>query len=222
MADKAAGFPQIPARVWWGVRDLLNRSPKMKFDDGSLAATLDVQPAAARQYLTELKRIGLLDEKGAATELGERWRHDEGYETVVEDILGTAYPDSLVSIAPVGQAERSSVERWFAHAGLGSGTAKNKAGTYLMIAHDRPGEIKVRSAPQRAEKPASERRVSPTQKVATEKVVRQEKPHRGRDQGSSSFPLNLNVQIHISADASTDQIETIFAAMRKYLHDEPA
>jgi hypothetical protein len=221
MADKAAGFPQIPARVWWGVRDLLNRSPKMKFDDGSLAATLDVQPAAARQYLTELKRIGLLDEKGAATELGERWRHDEGYENVANDILEASYPSSLVSIAPAGQAERSSVERWFSHAGLGSGTAKNKAGTYLMIANDRPGEIKVRSAPQRAEKPSSDRRVPTPAKIAPDKGGRKENGRSGKG-ASSPFPLNLNVQIHISADASTDQIETIFAAMRKYLHDEPA
>lgn len=222
MADKVAGFPQIPARVWWGVRDLLNRSPKMKFDDGSLAATLDVQPAAARQYLAELKRIGLLDDKGAATELGERWRHDEGYEDVVEDILGASYPSGLVSIAPAGQAERSSVERWFAHAGLGSGTAKNKAGTYIMIANDRPGEIKVRSAPQRAEKSPAERRVSTAPKADADKGGRQENRHGGREKSSSPFPLNLNVQIHISADASTDQIETIFSAMRKYLHDEPA
>jgi hypothetical protein len=194
----------------------------MKFDDGSLAATLDVQPAAARQYLTELKRIGLLDEKGAATELGERWRHDEGYDNVVDDILASSYPSGLVSIAPAGQAERSSVERWFAHAGLGSGTAKNKAGTYIMIANDRPGEIKVRSAPQRAEKPQSERRAATAPKISAEKPARQEIRRRSREQPSSSFPLNLNVQIHISADASTDQIESIFAAMRKYLHDEPA
>jgi hypothetical protein len=222
MADKAGGFPQIPARVWWGVRDLLNRTPKMKFDDGSLAATLDVQPVAARQYIAELKRIGLLDEKGAATELGERWRHDEGYEDVVGDILETSYPSGLVSIAPPGQAERSSVERWFSHAGLGSGTAKNKAGTYIMIANDRPGEIKVRSAPQRAEKPQAERRTPAPSKPPADKGGGQDNRQGGRTRTSSPLPLNLNVQIHISADASTDQIETIFAAMRKYLHDEPA
>lgn len=222
MADKAAGFPQVPARVWWGVRDLLNRSPKMKFEDSSLAATLNVQPAAARQYLAELKRIGLLDEKGAASELGEKWRHDEGYETVVTEILRSSYPESLISIAPAGDAERASVERWFAHAGLGSGTAKNKAGTYLMIANDRPGEIKVRAAPQRVEKPPTERRPTAAPKAAAQKTDGQDNQDRGRAQNGSTFPLNLNVQIHISADASTDQIETIFAAMKKYLHDEPA
>ena len=220
MADKA-GFPQIPGRVWWGVRDLLNTRPKMKFDEGSLAATLNVQLAAARQYLGELKRIGILDENGAATELGERWRHDESYEDVVGQILAGAYPESLLNIAPPGQAERLAVERWFAHAGLGSGTAKNKAGTYLMIANDRPGEAKVRSAPQRAEKNGKEKRAVP----ASEPVRAELQPARPagkNERGAAAFPLNLNVQIHISADASTTQIESIFAAMRKYLNDEAA
>jgi hypothetical protein len=31
------------------------------------------------------------------------------------------------------------------------------------------------------------------------------------------MPLNVNVQIHISADASSEQIEAIFANMKKYL-----
>jgi hypothetical protein len=221
MADKA-GFPQIPGRVWWGVRELLNTRPKMKFDEGSLAATLNVQLAAARQYLGELKRIGILDENGGATELGERWRHDEGYEDVVSEILARSYPDGLVNIAPPGEAERSAVERWFSHAGLGSGTAKNKAGTYLMIANDRPGEAKIRTAPQRSERSNGERkavRVSETPRTAA-RATREKETER--EKSTPAFPLNLNVQIHISADASTDQIESIFAAMRKYLHDEAA
>jgi hypothetical protein len=36
------------------------------------------------------------------------------------------------------------------------------------------------------------------------------------------IPLNVNVQIHISADASGEQIESIFSAMRRYLYDSPA
>lgn len=224
MADKS-GFPQIPGRVWWGVRDLINARPKMKFDDGNLAATLNVQPAAARQYLAELKRIGILDDQGAVTDLGERWRHDEGYEEVVGEILASAYPDGLVSIAPPGSAERTSVERWFAHSGLGSGTAKNKAGTYLMIANDRPGEARVRVATQKTERPPPPDKVAPKpRRSASGKNDSQnsESTPEPRGQPGGTIPLNLNVQIHISADATSDQIETIFAAMRKYLRDEAA
>lgn len=221
MADKP-GFPQIPGRVWWGVRDLISSRPKMKFDESNLAATLNVQPVAARQYLAELKRIGLLDEQGAPTELGERWRHDEGYGDVVGEILASAYPDGLVSIAPPGSADRTAVERWFSHSGLGSGTAKNKAGTYLMIANDRPGETKVRGSTPRADKAAPAPRASKPASAKREEEAVHRTPAPQRETRPSNFPLNLNVQIHISADASTDQIETIFAAMKKYLNDEAA
>lgn len=218
MADKT-GFPQIPARVWWGVRDLINSRPKMKFDDSNLAATLNVQLAAARQYLGELKRIGMLDDQGAATELGERWRHDESYEAVVDELLAISYPEGLINIAPPGSADRAAVEKWFAHSGLGTGTAKNKAGTYLMIANDRPGETKIRAAPQRSDKQESSTKKSvakPVRRDVKEDTPERKKPLQG------SFPLNVNVQIHISADASGDRIESIFAAMRKYLHDDAA
>jgi hypothetical protein len=45
-------------------------------------------------------------------------------------------------------------------------------------------------------------------------------PPQGRS--GEAFPLNVNVQIHISADAGTEQIESIFQAMRRYLYDAPA
>ncbi len=74
-------------------------------------------------YLSELKRIGLLNEDGAPTDLGKKWRLDDEYEDVASSILEAAYPASLISIAPVGNALRAMVEKWFMNEGLGSGTA---------------------------------------------------------------------------------------------------
>lgn len=214
MAEKT-GYPQIPGRVWWGIRDLLNRSPGMKFEDSNLAATLDVQLAAARQYLSEMKRIGVLGDDGAATDLGKKWRLDDDYDAAVAVILEGSYPASLISIAPPGSADRAMVEKWFVNSGLGSGTAKNKAGTYVMIANDRPGETRVRaSAPQ------PKRDDNSTAKSGREKQVTARAstlPIRGSS--GSLMPLNLNVQIHISAEATSEQIEKIFASMRKNLYD---
>ncbi|GMM92619.1 hypothetical protein [Qipengyuania sp. MTN3-11] len=210
------GYPQIPGRVWWGVRDMINKSPNMKFDENNLAVTLNVQPVAARQYLKELERIGILDEDGSPSDLGKKWRLDDQYEEAVERILDEAYPSGLTSIAPLGGADRSIVERWFQNDGLGSGTAKNKAGTYIMIANDRPGEVKVRSAPKAKDaadgKPAAKSPPRESKKDAQK---------RSTPQHSSKMPdLNVNVQIHISADASSEQIEMIFSSMRKYLGNE--
>lgn len=213
---ESKGYPQIPGRVWWGVRDMINRSPNMKFDENNLAVTLGVQPVAARQYLKELSRVGILDEDGAATDLGKVWRLDDRYEEAIETILRAAYPEGLISIAPIGGADRPTVERWFQNDGLGTGTAKNKAGTYLMIANDRPGEVKVRTAsatkqPNADKKPA---------RINEPKVERQTEKQRTTKQATGLPALNVNVQIHISADASSEQIETIFSSMRKYLNDE--
>lgn len=217
MADRT-GYPQIPSRVWWGVRDLLNRSPNLKFEDNNLAATLDVQPTAARQYLAEMKRIGILGDDGAATELGKEWRLDDGYDKAVNQILENSYPAALVSIAPPGVADRSIVEKWFVNDGLGSGTAKNKAGTYVMIANDRPGDAKPRSSPATSARREDRMPQKPTKERSQQGRV--PPPIPPAELSPPMPPLNINVQIHISAEATSDQIELIFSSMRKYLYDD--
>lgn len=66
MAEKAS-YPQIPSTVWWGVRRLLQRSPNAVIDERTLGVDLEVQEAAARQYLAELKRVGILNDDNKAT-----------------------------------------------------------------------------------------------------------------------------------------------------------
>jgi hypothetical protein len=51
---------------------------------------------------------------------------------------------------------------------------------------------------------------SSTEKAASSPSNKKEERH---------MPLNINIQIHISADATSEQIENIFAAMKKYLYD---
>lgn len=215
MADQTS-YPQVPTSVWWGVRSILNRNPRAKLDDTTLAVQLDVQPAASRQYISELRRLGLLTEEGNATELALRWRMDETYREAANEIVGAAYPDELVQLAPPGMADRAQVERWFMMKGLGVGTAKNKAATYMMLANADPS---VPTAPkQNSSNPTPSRTVSKPkgESGASKGVARQE--------GGSNrtpvdvMPLNVNVQIHISADASIDQIEAIFMSMRKNLY----
>lgn len=223
MAEQS--FLQIPTTVWWGIRQLLQRTPKAKLDESMLSASLGVQPTAARQYLTELKRVGLFDEDGRSTELANRWRMDETYWAAVEDIASSSYPESLVTIAPPGAADRKRVVNWFMTQGLGEGSAKNKAATYLLITSLQPN-----AAPNGAAK-ADPLRSGEKDIVAkpTKNSPTKTKPLRATMAGAGGtenrtdegiIPLNLNIQIHISADASNDQIETIFSAMRKYLRND--
>jgi hypothetical protein len=219
MVDKAS-YPQIPATVWWGVRNILQRTPNTTLDERNLGVQLSVQEAAARQYVTELKRVGILSEENKATPLAQRWRHDETYADAVDEILRNAYPEGLTDIAPRGAADRQKIVSWFLREGLGSGSAGNKAATYLLISSASPNEAPARGNVT-SQKASSPRIITSKKAVAAQPAGTVAKANEGArpSVGAGKIPLNINVQIHISAEASSEQIESIFAAMRRYLYD---
>jgi hypothetical protein len=219
MADKR-NYPQIPATVWWGLRGILQRAPSATIDERFLGVQLGVQEVAARQYLSELKRVGILTDEGKATPLAGRWRNDETYWQAVQEILKAAYPAGLLQVAPPEDADRQKVVSWFTHEGLGSGTAGNKAATYLMIATRRPNEAPSRS--NSTQKSTTETARSQKGKTVAKQPQAKAAVSESSSQQYDPMPLNVNVQIHISADATGDQIESIFSAMRRYLYDKPA
>jgi hypothetical protein len=217
MTDKNS-YPQIPSTVWWGMRGILQRTPNATIDDRFLSVHLNVQEAAARQYLAELKRVGLLTDEGKATPVAVKWRSDETYWAAVQELLKGVYPPGLLQVAPPEDAQRDKVVSWFMKEGLGSGTAGNKAATYLLIA--------TRNANEAPGRTTSTSPKTPTEKARGSKAPPEKQRHTRQqsDTGSrkvDSMPLNVNVQIHISADATGEQIESIFSAMRRYLYDSP-
>jgi hypothetical protein len=218
MADKNS-YPQIPATVWWGLRGILQRTPSATIDERFLGVHLGVQEVAARQYLSELKRVGILTDEGKATPVAGRWRNDETYWSAVQEILKDVYPAGLLQVAPPEDAERQRVISWFTHEGLGSGTAGNKAATYLLIASRTPNEAPARST-------STQRNIPETVRSPKTQPAKQHKSEAAKSESAARhvdpMPLNVNVHIHISADATGEQIESIFSAMRRYLYDKPA
>lgn len=217
MADNNS-FPQIPKTVWWGVRDLITRRPTVKFDADMLGAQLSVQAAASKQYLTELKRIGILDEEGKATKTALKWRQEGEYKDAVQEIAESTYPDSLLTIAPPGEADRQVVVNWFVNQGLGEGSAKNKAATYLLVTSSDPVNGGT-TQPGNASKSTASEPVSRVSRPKKQKSINKESDARNNF-NEGLMPLNVNLQLHISADATSDQIEAIFSAMKKYLHND--
>ena len=133
-------YPQIPRTVWWGLRSILNRSPKATIDDRLLGVELGVQAAAAKAYIAELRNAGHLTEDGKGTPLAHRWRLDESYTEAVGEIIRANYPEGLIHVAPPGRADRDKVIAWFKRDGLGEGSAGNKAATYLLLSTPSPNE----------------------------------------------------------------------------------
>jgi hypothetical protein len=233
MAEKNR-YPQIPSTVWWGVRSILNRTPTATIDERLLGVQLGVQEAAAKAYINELRHVSILTDEGKATPLAQRWRLDDSYEAAVAELIRATYPEGLVHIAPPGEAERQKVVSWFQREGLGQGAAGNKAATYLLLSSPTPNEAPKLAAKSgqsdgsaRARAPrrqTSGGRPSDVAETGTirEAGVEREKKNPAPSRSAEAFPLNVNVQIHISADAGSEQIESIFQAMRRYLYDAPA
>ncbi|WP_420394461.1 hypothetical protein [Acuticoccus sp.] len=215
----AKSFPQIPSTVWWGARKLIQDRPQAKIDDRRIEIELGVQASAARQYVSELKRLGVLDEEGRPTEAAMKWRNDNSYREGVHAFVSKAYPESLIDAVPPDPVDREKAKSWFLADGLGNGTAGNKAATYALIASPfplRPGE-KATSEGKKASPSGRRRAQSERQKNLTDAEV----PPAAQTANSDRlhFPLNVNLQIHIGANASVDQIEAIFSAMQRYLGD---
>lgn len=232
MADKVR-YPQIPSTVWWGVRSIMQRTPTATIDERLLGVTLGVQEAAARAYILELRSVGILSEENKATPLAHKWRLDDSYAEAVDQIIQLTYPQGLVHVAPPGEAERQKVVSWFQREGLGQGAAGNKAATYLLISSPTPNEAPRAVAKAAQGESSSRARMAPPKAqrtaIKSKRDAGSAPPKGGGDGGNSGgqrvggevFPLNVNVQIHISADAGSEQIESIFQAMRRYLYDTP-
>lgn len=225
MADKNS-FPQIPSTVWWGLRAILNRTPAATVDERFLSIQLGVQEAAARQYVAELRKAGMLNDEGRATQLAHKWRIDDSYLEAVGELLKRNYPDSLLQVAPPEVADRARATAWFVREGLGSGTANNKAASYLLIGSQSPGEAPTRAATgsKGVQKGEGKAAISPKMRIPKEAVPEAPAPSvRSADVVRTTpdvMPLNVNVQIHIGADATSEQIENIFSAMRRYLYND--
>lgn len=221
MATNNTSFPQIPSTVWKNVWQILKRTPSRKLDDKVLAIELNVQRTAARQYQVELARLGILNEDGTPTPLAGRWRQDGDDPEIIREILQQAYPQDLLELAPPDDLDRDKVVRWFMSQNLGEGAAKNKAATYMRVASGvsaidtPPASAQPKKAPK-----AVAARTGPRIPVAREAGQSGKGAGKAAEMGQRRKPeFNVNVQIHISADATTEQIDAIFAAMSRYFDD---
>jgi hypothetical protein len=208
--------------VGGGVRGILTRTPNTTLDERLLGIELGVQEAAARQYIVELKLVGLLNDDNKATPLALKWRLETGYGDAVRELAENVYPQGLRDMAPPGNADRQKVVSWFLHEGLGQGAAGNKAATYLMITSPNPADAPSRNNAARGEEAPKRAAAAKAPRSVTQQTSEQLSRGSARPPAprTDSFPLNINVQIHISADAGSEQIESIFSAMRRYLYDD--
>jgi hypothetical protein len=207
----------VTLKAWKTLRARAAAAPTVKFTPSAVAALMGMSsPASARDNtVVPMRRLGLIDDEGALTERGNKWRVDATYGDACQEILDDVYPHELLSLTGSdGMVDAARVRTWFDHKGFGDSNARQMAATYTMIASKRPPE----AAPPQA-------RAVPPKKTAVSK--RDAPPRRAASTGEAPAPsplavepkppgpnVHLDIQIHIPADASPEQIDQILRAWR--------
>ena len=234
MAEKNINYPVISTSRWWVIRKRFIRSIPERVTDTYLSGILSVLIGSARNIISPLRRVGLIDAEGKPTERAKRWRDDEQYSSVCQEILKEVYPSEILDTFPDATSPRTSVERWFASkTGLGQSVVGQMASFYLPLCEADPTKQENTSTSTKTTKNGNS--VPIIKKSATAKAVQAKKdvsnetlPQMQIDaeektnspiKGTPSFEssLYINIQIHISPDASGDQIDQIFSSMAKHL-----
>ena len=210
-------FPRLPAKNWWTLRDRFKQTMPGKVDADYLQSVLGLTSAAsAGNLIGPLRLLGLIDDEGSLTDRALAWREDGPYKQVCEDMLTDVYPDILRSAFPDPSVDPEGVTSWFRrNTGAGRSATLAMAALYTLISERDPEGVRTNASTTTA----------PKKKAAAKKAAT--KPKNGgvskrdetKDQPRRIEPaLNINVQIHISSDASSDQIDQIFKSMAEHLY----
>jgi hypothetical protein len=232
MADEKLSFPNMPVKHWWALRERFKRSLPSTVTPDYLETALNINQGSALPLMSPLKIMGLIDADGKTNDRTERWRHDDTYPEVCAEIRKSVYPDELRHAVPDPAADRSAAERWFAKKlKVGERVSQKLAAIYELVTDADPnrapensstsntqrlGKVEKRAAPPRkidkAEATAAER--GDVQIKQSERDVVREKTATSRNPS-----LHIDIQIHISSDATNQQIDQIFASMAKHLYN---
>ncbi|WP_419923018.1 DUF5343 domain-containing protein [Candidatus Poriferisodalis sp.] len=212
-------YPRLPAKNWWTLREKFKQSVPTTVDADYLQSVLGLtSPRAAANLLGPLRALGLIDDSGQPTRRAYTWRLDESYAQTCEDMSEEVYPDSLRSAFPHPSDNRDGVTSWFSrNTDAGQNAASGMAALFSIIAS---GEMETaRAGESTAGKPkkkavAKEAAPAVSSQSSTEVAAGLNEKRSRRVEPE----LNVNVQIHISSEASAGQIDQIFKSMAEHLY----
>lgn len=161
----------------------------------------------------------LIDQQGKPSPLATKWRDDKEYPSVCQAMLKASYPPGLHDAAPSVEADKDAASRWFANeTSAGKNAVGRMVAFYAMLQEGAAGKS---IAPNRKSRPSP----TPSGKSAPAstwtRATHESPSERNVPVGESKVSepsVHINLQIHISPDASSDQIKEIFSNIAKYIY----
>lgn len=225
MAEKNSSYPVIPGRHWWTLRKKFRQSLPTSLTPKSLMISLGIkeEKTAKVNVYDQLIKLGLIDKDGKINnDLANRWREDEHYTNVCEQIRKRIYPKELLETASDPTVNREGIARWFRiNAGVGASVANKMAAVYRLLAEGNPSKgedtgTHLKIVGDRINRSSSQ------EKKPSGKTRKQSSGSEARILTEPSLlnepSIHIDIQIHISPEASAEQIEQVFANMAKYLY----
>lgn len=216
--EKATTFPSIAANNWWAIRAKFKQSLPSKLSPSTIAAWFGMKEESAKaNVLPALISCGLVDENGATTERAARWREDSHYAAVCKEIMEEVYPDDLQKAFPPPSPDREPLERWFAlNLKYGAKASEKAAALYTLLCKADPTEAAKEQKAQAPKSKADAGAARPKKDASGVKVP----AHKGARSGAHAGfqpSININLQIHVSPQATPEQIDAIFESMAKHI-----
>jgi len=217
ISSKKVTYPRFPPKLWWNLRRQFQKSTPVNgvVTDNYLATIWETTPESVRNnYLSPLKRLGLIDNENRITDRAMRWREDDEYKNVCEEILHEIYPQELLDIGP--DYDRNRVETWFGRfAGVGEKAKQDMATLFLLLVKGDPSEqdavvntqrkAQVNSTtvkPRKQEQKSTKRRIP---KEASIQLEGSTEALNGQNKVTgTNLSLHIDIQVHISPEASAE------------------
>jgi len=226
-SGSATGYPRIYPSNWWAIRRAVSRNAQASLTSESIATILDIEEPSARNVPAPFRSVGLIDEDGKLTDLGHQWRDDGEYANACQKILEALYPAELLHVCPPPAPDPEQLRRWFQRtAKVGEGAAKMMARFYQLLCRQDPSEGKQESANgAKSAKPAPSKQRTPARTSTPEAPAKPAAAPPARSSvpsvGAGAIPsptVNVAVQVYITPEASTEQIDQVFASMAKHIY----
>lgn len=228
MADKQI-YPMISEKSWWQLRNQFKKTIPSVVNVSYLKSLLSLNSdQSARNILAPLRQMGIIDADGKPQPRATDWRSDTKYPDVCSAIISEIYPQELLDLFPDAQIDNITAKSWFMDTcSLGDNAAGKITSTFSML---KSGQIKVDSDVARTVASPKKPKTNRTPKNATSDKGAEPAttpPTPAANVNPSIIPtpaasttpsVHIDLQIHISPDASPDQIDSIFASMAKHLY----
>lgn len=237
-------IPSFPAKHWFNLRKQFQKAIPKEVTPSYLATVLDMQEISAKNNIHRpMKIIGLISQDNKPTELANRWRHDDEYKDVCAEIVNNIYPQGLKdAFQNPTNDDFQRVKSWFSrNMSVGEAAADKMASLFILLheadlskvedyTRNRKGNSENNSKPLRlsgkktkAENGSFNSQIKSSARgqndyeSADDKTANDARPQPAAP-NSLNPSLHIDLQIHISPESSTDQIDAIFSSMAKYLN----